>query len=412
MAARKSGRDSAGHVDPYFQRRKRYETVFRTIGLDHSFARMPRRVQELFWQRKWPDPQIDFDHTFPTDRVGRAMRKWLEHHFRNVSIDLVDAVSDDSKTSLGPITVRDFFSVLMGCLLVVQSTEPAVAQQLGEEVAAFFRDARPRIERCYEQNMKRAIEAVINIIVFGLAAGSRLDERLFDSRIVSQPMPGGKAQPRTTITATPAQQRYLRIDGERRPVYRVVRNMGLGVDWLSWNAAELSIGQRELPVYAQSHALRMLQERVNLPAAAPFLQAWMARSLAEPRIVERQGRNLLVEYQIRGHRLGYLLATPLEDAVVVRTFLFLTMQGTPEARALDKRLRLTRSELDYLRLTELSPFTQSDLRNDAKLRGLLEKCGCGHLFAAAELTADAQGIIAPPTEPMAEKVRKYLRIAA
>src|SRR5688500_2880813 len=98
MAARKSGRDSAGHVDPYFQRRKRYETVFRTIGLDHSFARMPRRVQELFWQRKWPDPQIDFDHTFPTDRVGRAMRKWLEHHFRNVSIDLVDAVSDDSKT--------------------------------------------------------------------------------------------------------------------------------------------------------------------------------------------------------------------------------------------------------------------------------------------------------------------------
>src|SRR6185295_2958171 len=65
MATRRSGRDSSGHVDPYFQRRKRYQTVLRTLGLDESFMRMPRLMQELFFKFKSPDGQIEFDDSFP-----------------------------------------------------------------------------------------------------------------------------------------------------------------------------------------------------------------------------------------------------------------------------------------------------------------------------------------------------------
>ena len=70
---------------------------------------------------------------------------------------------------------------------------------------------------------------------------------------------------------------------------------------------------------------------MNYPSAARYLEAWLAVSLAEPLIVERTGGNdLLVEFRVREDRIGYLICTVLADVVAVRTFKFLTMEGTPE----------------------------------------------------------------------------------
>jgi hypothetical protein len=145
---------------------------------------------------------------------------------------------------------------------------------------------------------------------------------------------------------------------------------------------------------------------VNLPTMSPYVESWLSESLREPHIAERQGTDLLVEYRLQGSRLGYLIVTPLPDMVVVRTFKFLTMAGTPEALKLRARLGLSRRDIDWLRLDELAAFTQTDLGWDDELRELFEECGCGHLFALDDLD-----LVGAPRSYAAE-VRRYLRIAA
>src|SRR6202012_3373976 len=129
---------------------------------------------------------------------------------------------------------------------------------------------------------------------------------------------------------------------------------------------------------------RQLHKRLNLPSIEPYLEAWLAHSLEGPHIIERQGKDWFVEFRIEKKRMGYLVVTPLRDLIAVRTFLFLTMDRTPESRLLKKKLRLSRPEISWLGLHELSAFTKTDLKDDLELGGLFRECGCGQLFETGE----------------------------
>jgi hypothetical protein len=95
----------------------------------------------------------------------------------------------------------------------------------------------------------------------------------------------------------------------------------------------------------------------------------------------------------------------------VRTFLFLTMAQTPEGRMLEKKLKLTRDEVAYLRLHELSRFLRTDLKDDEQMRALLGECGCGHLFEMAE-DDDALYPTGGTVTPFAEELKQYVGLAA
>lgn len=433
MAARKSNRrrrdPKSGHVDQYFQRRTRFEAALGALGLSDSFARMPRSVQEQFWKRKLPDPVLLFENGFPIsvaaggdgDPCRQTLRDEIEQRFRAASIEVNGAA----------VSVRDFLSVVIGCMLVVRHT---LETGMPEAVVAFLRQARPLLERAYQEHLPSALRSLYRAVAAPLLAHSRLDSRLLTMRMDLQPATTpGKSVPRVILAAIEPQARKVTLDRASRPMYRAARMTAGGVQWISWSAGQLDrsaagaeatapgAGEGDLaqyPVYVQSHALRQLRQRVNLPAAAPYLEAWLAESLAEPRIVERQesgggGHDLLVEYRVKDYRLGYLVVTPLDDLVAVRTFKFLTMQHTPEARMLERQLRLKRRDVDWLGLHELTAFTKTDLSDDPVLRPLLDACGCGHLFALAREDRDDGGIdYAPQPKALAAEVKRYLRLAA
>lgn len=368
----------------------------RPLGLWDSFTRMPRRVQEVFWQRKLPDPAVEFEQSVPTEGKYRAMRRALESVFRVATVEVNGT----------PMAVRDFLTVVTACMLVVRHTRLA---GMPDEVVRFLREAGPCLERCHADHMPAAMLALFRSIQGPLLAHSRLDTRLLTSRMDCGQNAAGKIVVRVIVSAVKPQARNVRLDGAARPMYHVASPASANeIKWLSWDDAQL--GQagsgKEYPVCVQSHALRQLHARVNLPAAAPYLEAWLAESLAEPLIVKKHGSNLLVEYRIGDHRIGYLVVTPLADVVAVRTFLFLTMQGTPEARLLHKQLRLRRQDVEWLGLCDLAAFTQTDLKADLVLRPLMEACGCGHLFDLAETD------YTPQPRALAAEVRRFLRLAA
>jgi hypothetical protein len=146
-------------------------------------------------------------------------------------------------------------------------------------------------------------------------------------------------------------------------------------------------------------------------AHADWAEHWLHESLARPKIVSRLSRDqLLVAYEVTGKRLGYLVVTAGAGWVAVRTFLFLTMAQTPEGKLLEKALKLTRDEITYWKLHELSRFTQTDLKDDPELRRLLSECGCGHLF---DLADDADALVPSAKKtPLAAELKQYVGVAA
>jgi hypothetical protein len=177
------------------------------------------------------------------------------------------------------------------------------------------------------------------------------------------------------------EQTNARIDGQDRPVFRAGAGIMPGeMKWAAWKTGELGLtGPVEtLPVYIQSHALRRLHER--LPITENCVKFGLAKAVLRPRCVSQRDSDLLVEFQLAGDRLGYLVATRLADMFVIKSFLFLTMQGTPEAELLRSRLKLCRDDVEHLGLDRPDTFFGTDLGKDPELVSLFAKCGCGHLL--------------------------------
>jgi hypothetical protein len=177
------------------------------------------------------------------------------------------------------------------------------------------------------------------------------------------------------------------------------------IEWITWPSLrqDATGSQGRYPVYAQSHAIQRLHERLPFDPRH-YVDELLWASLLEPVIVERQGEDCLIEYRMGNDRLGYLVARELDGKIVIRTFLFLTMQGTPEARLLHGRLRLRRPDIEHHRLDDLRTFMLTDIEADPELLRLFEECGCGHL-----LTLLREEFKGHRVQGIAAELRQYLR---
>lgn len=388
-------RNSAGHVDPFAQRRLRYQAVLAQLKAWDFFRLLPRAGQEALWRAKNHDPVLVFDDNFPADAEHLKLRRELEKAFREAKVDV------------GPfsLTVRDYYAIIGSLEAVCRS--PANRRTLPRDMVMFMEALSPVLSEMYPRFSDAAWLALHSAVVVPLVGRSQLDRQIFQATLHADRSEDDKLKVRMAVHCYAPQVKQISLDGDIRSMYRVgTGNEWNSVVWLDWNPQQIDRTGNTRPVYIQSHALRNLHSRVNLPTMAPYLEYWLYQSLAQPNIVERQGDDLLVEFRVRESRLGYLVVTPLADVIAVRTFLFLTMQNTPEGRRLEKRLHLTRREINWLGLHELAAFTQTDLKCDPELCALLDACGCGHLLDLHD--AD----FAPQPKAFAEEMRKYLRMAA
>ena len=411
--------------------RIRFKRVLSSLGLLNAFEKMPAVFREQFFENRNPDPVLKFDRTFPGDAAGKLLRAKLEAAFRRATVSFPINVELAAFLKLpmlaegwpAPMTfsVRDYYAFVVGMRPALCGARDAILRDDMPKVQA----SKPLPAACgtlagmglplvdmlitqHDATFRPLHEAVI----VPLVEKSRLDARLLWSNLKMERVSPTKQQVVMTVHADPPQMQRVTLDGETRPASRVGEvNTWHGVNWLSVNGEFVGLDvMKDYPVYVQSHALRQLHARVNLPTYGPWLEYWLHHSLTEPEVVERSGSDLLIGFDIHGARLGYLVVAPVADCLVVRTFLFLTMEPSPEARQLKKKLHVTRADIDWLRLNELSAFTQTDLKSDPVLRPLLEACGCGQLFDFA--AEDATGAIAPVPKPLAAEIRKYLRLAA
>lgn len=92
----------------------------------------------------------------------------------------------------------------------------------------------------------------------------------------------------------------------------------------------------------------------------------------------------LVAHHFTRYTTGYWRFEFEDGRFVANTFLFLTMEGTPEGDRLWHKLRMRQDDREWTALDKMATFLASDIREDAELRDILAECGCGHLFELAE----------------------------
>ena len=134
-----------------------------------------------------------------------------------------------------------------------------------------------------------------------------------------------------------------------------------------------------LDVYIQSHAINRLLERIDCVEPG-FLEFFIYNSLINPEIYHDKDGNILIAYYYYDVKIGYLLADIQKGLVVIRTFLFLTNNGTPEGEKLNGITGLNKLDHKYLNIDKLSSFMTSDIRSNQKVKDVFIEAGCGNLF--------------------------------
>jgi hypothetical protein len=157
-------------------------------------------------------------------------------------------------------------------------------------------------------------------------------------------------------------------------------------------------------VCIQQHALTRLIERLSL---APGMLLYMLDVFFRnrPTGIYYNNAKLLV-FNVGGKKLGYLVTDLLDNMLVIRTFLFLTNDGTPEGRKLAELTQLQRPDKKYLSIDTLEGVNSLRLSEDAPLSALFTEAGCANLL---DLTVFENFAELHATGVNAETMLRYLQ---
>ena len=179
-------------------------------------------------------------------------------------------------------------------------------------------------------------------------------------------------------------KRKLRIWDTTRLAYRVGWCIAdQGIAWAKVTGAQFGYDNEwsDLPVrvYVQAHALQRLKERIDVIANS-YLQFYLYLSMQDLVVVRNDSGQQLIEFRYADKKLGYFAFDLLGKNLIIRTFLFITMDGTPEGDALREKLGIEAEDKKYLSIDKLSTFVISDIKRNAEVKQHFVDTGCGQLF--------------------------------
>lgn len=182
------------------------------------------------------------------------------------------------------------------------------------------------------------------------------------------------------------------IEDSKREVVAVNRFVPRGIS-LQVKFRPSAIGLKSsvddaLPLYIQRHALQRLDERLGLQANNVHSHLFFSLFDQPVNCVPADGCTL-IEFNMYEYKVGYLLTTLHDHKLVIRSFLFLTNDGTPEGRKLRALTGLAKYDKKYLGIDKLSTFTAYRIHEDEQLSALFREAGCGSLLDAKNLQSIA-----------------------
>jgi hypothetical protein len=369
-----------------------YDRILPLVGAKDLFQRLPEPTKEHIRRLRFPDPVVCCG-----DDLNRVDER---ENVREIVTQALDQFT--FKTSEGhEISARD-------CFRVVFSLREAINQLRVEppdgSLSLLAAQTRKKLAAVFDELINEQLVFMFLNMDMALTEVTRIDTAIYWYEPKYERVGPGKGLLRIILHKSPPDRIDIIHNGARRRAFRCGASFGpLGVKWVDVPASLFGINESgNYPLYVQSHAIRNLHERMPIGDDG-FVHDSMWQSCSSPKVTQNHKGEYLIEYRFFDYRLGYFVAEVVEQSILVTTFLFLTMQGTPEAISLFDRLRLRRPDIEQLGLDSLGNYLFTDLQKDSELVSMLEACGCGHLLKLA----------IPETQPewksgYARDVRKYL----
>jgi hypothetical protein len=199
----------------------------------------------------------------------------------------------------------------------------------------------------------------------------------------------------------------VKIDGANREVIRIGwTDVDAQIIYRDVNPCRFGLRYNDgsCSVYIQRHALQRLEERLGILPGV--IHHAIYELFGEKEIVfQSQGSSSLVAFHLYDVKLGYLVCSLVEDKIVVRTFLFLTNDGTPEGNRLSELTKLELLDKEYLGIDTLEGFLSFRIAEDERLSALFTEAGCGGLLDLSEIK---MYYMADVKEKDTEKLLEYL----
>ncbi len=373
-------------------------SVMAALGVLNEFRKQPLPLRKHFSRLRYPRPEVVLDEI--TEKLPEAPA--IANDFSTILEEECITLHTAGRT----VRIIDFLCI--GISLWHQLGLKNLGTTAIEEANQFLNCMYTATNDHIPGNLDRALEMLVGRMEYSLLKYSRIDGKLFWTSLDFPSEEDGdpKYMFRIIVHGCRAQEQRRQIEGVPKRLYRCGASFEEGIDWVSWTPAELGLaGPKDaLPVFIDGgHALRNLRERVTVAQNDGVVDRCIWLSLQSPKVERREGDRFLVAYHLLDQKLGYFVFKAFEDMYLAKTFLFLTMDGTPEGQKLWEKLRLTKKDKQYTGLDRLSTFVLSDIKEDSELAAVFEQCGCAHLFnVAEELLTDRQ------LRGSAEDVRKYL----
>lgn len=180
----------------------------------------------------------------------------------------------------------------------------------------------------------------------------------------------------------PIKRRPVLIEGIRRPSFRFeVTNEEGKLTALSIPREKFGLaGSRSIGVYLQSHAIKRLAERIDILPVGITLGMCFEGLRENPTIHAVNAHKYLIEVVVSDIKLGYFVAKPVENIILIKTFLFVTNSTTPEGDMLDQLTGLHKLDKQYLGIDKLSTFMALKTDGSKELVDIFESANLGHLL--------------------------------
>ena len=210
----------------------------------------------------------------------------------------------------------------------------------------------------------------------------RMDENIFTAKCETSTAVGD-AGFIIEVYGLETEKAQINVDGKVRPAHRVGWNNwvpNLRMDYADIKTEDIGLMPGlKLQAYIQNHAIDRLYERMD-GMNEGCLSYGIYDSLKNLKVCHNKKGDLLIEYKLFGVKTGYLIADVVEGQILLRTFLFLTNNGTPEGERLHKNTGIMKEDKIYLAIDKMSTFFNSDIATTPRVKQIFIDAGCESLF--------------------------------
>jgi hypothetical protein len=186
---------------------------------------------------------------------------------------------------------------------------------------------------------------------------------------------------------------HVNINGETHRAIRLGRcRFKVGAEWISIKAGQLQLSppDKDIDVYIQAHALHRLIERNDCIYREMFLSEIVESFNQFHCQRDAVSGKLLIDFYLFSIKTGYFLADIIDNKLILRTFLFITHDGTPEGAKLKESTGLQKTDKQYLELDKLSTFMTPEIQCNEKIKKIFIDAGCNRLFDLHQILVDKQ----------------------